>query len=233
MRIALADDQPDEIAEIIACLKDSGMDCVQFANGEEVIAALRRETFDLLMLDWNMPRMDGVDVLSWTQQNLSPPPPVIMLTSRDSSDDIVHALETGATDYIRKPEDPVIVRARVKAALRRGREAQPETQNQFGGFEFDDGGQLVRFDGVAVDLRLKEYNLARLLFENLNRPLSRSYILQKVWNTSPDVETRTLDMHISRVRAKLNLRPERGFALKSIFGFGYRLDTCSVPTEAT
>ena len=81
-------------------------------------------------------------------------------------------------------------------------------------------------------MRLKEYNLTRLLFENLNRPLSRGYILQRVWQTSPDVETRTLDMHISRVRAKLNLRPERGFSLKSIFGFGYRLDTCTEADES-
>jgi DNA-binding response OmpR family regulator len=171
--------------------------------------------------------MSGVRVLEWAQENLQSPPPVIMLTNRDSKEDIVFALDAGAADYIRKPEDPDIVRARVNAAMRRERRDSAQVANVFGSYEFDNLSKSVRFEGTAIELRQKEFDLARLLFDNLNRPLSRGYILQKVWHSSPDIETRTLDVHISRLRAKLCLNPERGFALHTIFGFGYRLDSYS------
>ncbi|PLK25874.1 response regulator transcription factor [Novosphingobium sp. TH158] len=231
MRIALVDDDPDEIVEIADSLRASGCECTLYSSGEELLAALRRETFDALLLDWNMMGMSGMKVLAWARENLNPPPPVIMLTNRDRKEDIVFALDAGAADYIRKPEDPDIVRARIRAALRERRKDATENDGTFGGFEFDSLTRVVTYDGEGVELRQKEYALARLLFENLNRPLSRSYILQKVWQSSPDVETRTLDVHISRLRAKLKLKPERGFALQTIFGFGYRLDSLGASAE--
>lgn len=226
MRIAVVDDQPDEVIEIVDALSASGMACVTFDSGEDIVAALRRETFDLLVIDWNMPRIDGLQVMKWANDNLNDPPPVIILTSRTAKEDIVHALEAGAADYICKPEAPEVVRARALAAARRLGVLRRRQQVSFGGFTFDDATASVRFGDEVVELRNKEFELARLLFDNLDRPLSRGYILQKVWHTSPDVETRTLDMHVSRVRTKLSLRAERGFVLKSIFGFGYRLDSC-------
>ncbi|MFM5908185.1 MAG: response regulator transcription factor [Novosphingobium sp.] len=225
MRIALVDDDPDEIAEIADNLRISGSDCSIYSSGEELLAALRRETFDLILLDWNMLGMSGMKVLAWVRENLQPVPPVIMLTSRDRKEDVVFALDAGASDYIRKPEDPDIVRARIRAALRLHRSEVQPGGDVFGSYTFDPIARTVSFNDRVVDLRQKEYMLARLLFENLNRPLSRSYILQKVWQSSPNVETRTLDVHISRLRAKLDLRPEHGFALQTIFGFGYRLDS--------
>lgn len=225
MRIALVDDDPDDIADFAASLQASGNDCSLYSSGEELLAALRRETFDLLLLDWNMMGMSGMKVLVWARENLDPPPPVVMLTNRDRKGDIVLALEAGAADTIRRSEEPEVVQARIRAALRYCREERPEPSDAYGGFGFDAMTRTVRFDEESIELRQKEYSLARLLFENLNRPLSRSYILQKVWQSSPDIETRTLDVHISRLRAKLKLSPERGFALQTIFGFGYRLDS--------
>jgi len=225
MRVALVDDDLDEIAEIAENLRHSGFSCSLFASGEELLAALRRETFDVLLLDWNMLGMSGMKVLAWARENLKPAPPVIMLTNRDRKEDIVFALDAGAVDYIKKPEDPEVVRARIRAALRREADDPAESPASFGEFAFDNMTQTVRFGSELIELRQKEFRLARLLFDNLNRPLSRSYLLQKVWHSSPDVETRTLDVHISRLRAKLKLKPERGFALQTIFGFGYRLDS--------
>jgi DNA-binding response OmpR family regulator len=178
------------------------------------------------MLDWNMPRVNGLEVLAWITDNLKESPPVIMLTSRDGKDDIVHALQEGAIDYITKAEHPDIVRARVAAALRRSARGTAE-QATFGGFRFDRATQTVWYMDEPAQLRAKEFDLARLLFENLDRPMSRSYIMKRVWNSSPDLETRTLDMHISRVRAKLKLGPERSYVLRTVFGFGYRLDSCT------
>ena len=225
MRVALVDDNADEIAGIAESLRTSGFDCAIFGSGEELIAALRRETFDLLLLDWNMPSMTGVDVLSWARDNIASPPPVIMLTSRERKEDVIYALENGAVDYIRKPEDPDIICARIKAAVRKER-SEPAGNSSLSGFEYDTLTQTVRFGEEVIELRQKEFHLARLLFENLNRPLSRGYILQRVWQSSPDIETRTLDVHVSRLRSKLGLKPERGVVLRTIFGFGYRLDSC-------
>lgn len=227
MRIAIVDDQPDELAWISGTLGDSGYNLAAFSSGEDLIAALRRDTYDLIMLDWNMPRMSGLDVLAWLPRNLEVAPPVIMLTSRNAKDDIVKALEAGASDYIVKPEDAEIVRARVNAALRRTGSGRGTKESRHGGYLVDSGAGRVKFQDEAIELRPKEFELARLLFENVDRPLSRSYLMQRVWKSSPDIETRTLDMHISRIRTKLGLGPERGFALRTVFGFGYRLDSCA------
>lgn len=227
MRIAITDDQPDELAWIAGILRDAGYDCSTFASGEDLIAALRRDTFDLLMLDWNMPRMSGMDVLAWLPSNLEVAPPVIMLTSRTATEDVVSALEAGASDYITKPEVPAIVRARVGAALRKSGQGGAAGASRHGDYLFDRSSGRASFRDEVIDLRPKEFELARTLFENLDRPLSRSYLMQRVWKSSPDVETRTLDMHISRIRTKLGLGPERGYALRTVFGFGYRLDSCA------
>lgn len=227
MRIALVDDQPDDLANMLAMLTSAGFQCSTFTNGDDVIASLRRETFDLVLLDWNMPRSSGLEVVVWAGESLPDPPPFIMLTSRNNKEDIIRALECGAVDYIIKPGDPDIIRARILAASRRKRiEPQVDETSRFGDFSFDRFRHTVTYIDQAIDLRAKEFELARLFFANMNRPLSRSYIMARVWNSSPDVETRTLDMHISRIRAKLQLRPERGVSLRTIFGFGYRLDSC-------
>jgi DNA-binding response OmpR family regulator len=227
MRIAIVDDQPDELAWIAGILGSSVHDLVMFSSGEDLIASLRRDTFDLVMLDWNMPRMSGLDVLAWLPSNLEVAPPVIMLTSRNAKDDIVAALEAGASDYIIKPEDPAVVRARVTAALRRAAPGRSIKESRHGDYLIDSGSGRINFGDDAIELRPKEFELARLLFENADRPLSRSYLMQRVWKSSPDIETRTLDMHISRIRTKLGLGPERGYALRTVFGFGYRLDSCA------
>ncbi len=225
MHIAITDDNLDEVSAVIGALSADGHDCVTFGGSAALLAALRRETFDLILLDWNMPGMSGLEVLGWLGENLPARPPVVMLTSRDAKEDIVAALEAGADDFIIKPEDAAVVRARVRAALRRQQAPASSPLLQFGGFSFDPGGQEVRFEGALIELTRKEFEVAQLLFENCNRPLARSYMLGRVWHNSPDVETRTLDVHISRLRAKLNLRPERGFALQTVFGFGYRLES--------
>lgn len=240
LRIAIVDDQPDDLAALSSVLSEAGFNCCVYTNGSDMIAALRRETFDLLLLDWIMPRASGMDVVSWIQENLTDPPPAIMLTSRDSKQDIIRALNAGAVDYIVKPGDPDIIAARILAACRRrGDHAHDETA-RFGDFVFDRTRQCVVYRDQAIELRAKEFQLARLLFDNLDRPLSRNYIMTRIWNASPDLETRTLDMHISRVRSKLVLRPERGVSLRTIFGFGYRLDSCTpsndfelVPAQTT
>lgn len=232
MLVAVVDDNPEEVRAVIAALTVAGEQCRLLAGGSALIAALRRETFDLVLLDWNMAGTSGLDLLRWIGEHLPSPPPVIMLTSRTASEDIIAALEAGATDYIIKPEDPAIIHARARAAVRRFAPAAAAAVSRFGRFEFDRISGALRHDGEVIELTRKEFDVALLLFENCNRPLSRGYMLQKVWQNSPEVETRTLDVHISRLRAKLNLRPDRGFSLQTVFGFGYRLESLDGPGVA-
>ena len=225
MRIAIADDQ-SEIREFVrATLQEADYPTAEFPNGRELITALQRETFDLLVIDWNMPEKNGIDVIHWARANLVPYPPIIVMTSRTDSNDIVLALESGADDYIVKPEKPDVILARVRSALRR---AMPQAATQrfqsYGDFVLDRSNNSVAAFGRVVGLRPKEFALAELFFQNGHRPLSRGYILQAVWKSVADLPTRTLDMHVSRIRAKLNLNPENGYRLQTIFGYGYRFE---------
>ncbi|MCP5396767.1 MAG: response regulator transcription factor [Sphingomonadaceae bacterium] len=225
MRIAIVDDEPSISGPMAQALSSAGMACETFPDGGAARRALQRETFDVMLVDWNMPGMSGIELVSWAMESMEAPPGFIMLTGRSDPDDIVHALETGASDYIVKPGEPAVVIARVKAVARRGQPPVPERQESFGPFLFDNLDRTVSVSGEAVKLTAKEFELALAFFKNLNRPLSRQYLLSEVWGSSEGVETRTLDMHVSRIRSKLGLRPEQGFVIQSVFGFGYRLET--------
>lgn len=227
MRIAIADDDEAARAFLIELLTQGGQSCASFRNGRELITALQRDTFDLLVIDWTMPERDGLDVMQWARDNLACCPPIIVLTNRAAKDDIVTCLNLGADDYIVKPELPHVIAARINAVLRRTA-PRPQTEVQFerfGDYTFDKLREVVAFDGVEANLTSKEFALARLLFRNMHRALSRSYLLETLWNSTADVHTRTLDMHVSRVRSKLRLRPEHGYRLLPIFSYGYRLET--------
>ena len=224
MRVAVADDEVDLAAQVAAVLENSGISCESFSSGTAIQTALKRDTYDVLLLDWNMPGLSGLEVLNWAVGSLEAPPPIIMLTARGEQDDIVKALEAGACDYIVKPESPAIIVARVRATARRTAQPERERTSTFGPYMFDNLQRTVTVDGNEAKLTAKEFDLAALFFNNLNRPLSRSYLLAEIWGSSEGVETRTLDMHVSRIRSKLGLRADAGFAIQSVFGFGYRLE---------
>ena len=225
MRIAIADDYVDVREYLKNALEKAEYQSSQFPNGRELITALQRETFDLLIVDWNMPQQSGIEVIFWARANLVPCPPIIVMTSRSESTDIVAALEAGADDYIVKPEKPEVILARVRSALRRAMPQSPSERFQsYGDFRLDRSSNTVIAHGEPVALTPKEFALAELFLQNGHRPLSRGYILQMVWNSVADLPTRTLDMHVSRVRAKLALNPENGFRLQTVFGYGYRFE---------
>lgn len=224
MRIAIADDDPEILEQVVSVLNGSGHDFDKFRNGTDLLIALKRNTYDVVLADWNMPGETGLDVLRWTMDSLEHPPAFILITSRTEKSDIVRGLELGATDYIVKPESSEVILARIEAAARRGRRDSKDRFESFGGYRIDRLKQAIELNEEPIKLTAKEFAVALLFFENLNRPLSRSYIFGQVWGGSLDVETRTLDMHISRVRSKLGLRPQNGYVIQTVFGFGYRMD---------
>ena len=226
MRIAALDDDPAQLEAVERVLTGAGHSCQTFARAKQLVAALRRDTFDLLVVDWNMPEMSGVETIAWARQNLEASPPVLLLTSRSAEEDVVEGLNAGADDYVVKPVQPAVLLARVNALIRRAYPAKAaERVEVFGDYAFDTQAETVTIGGEpAAGLTSKEFCLALQLFRNTHRALSRAHILEAVWGRNPDLPTRTLDMHISRIRSKLNLRPENGFRLAPVYSYGYRLE---------
>ncbi len=225
MKIAVLDDDPVQLEAISGVAQAAGYRPVLFSRAQALISALRKDTFDLLIVDWNLPDRSGLEVLAWARTNLKPPPPMLLVTSRAEDEDIVAGLNAGADDYLPKPLSAAVLEARINALMRRVyAQHSPPGAETFGDTHFDDSAGAVTRDGKTVVLTAKEYALAQLLFRNLHRALSRTYILETVWGNEPNLNSRSLDMHISRIRTKLELRPEQGFRLTPIYSYGYRLE---------
>jgi len=225
MRIAVVDDDESVLDFVCKALRERGHGCTGYASGAAFLAALRRETFDLILLDWNLLDTSGMDLLRTVRATISGTVGIIMLTSRSDKDDIAGALLAGADDYVVKPESALVIAARVDAVLRRAvPAASPERLTRFDDYAFDRLTESVRIGDEEVSLSAKEFQLALLFFENLHRAMSRSYLLETLWQSVADLPTRTLDMHVSRIRAKLRLVPENGFRILAISGYGYRME---------
>lgn len=226
MRIAIAMNDSRCSAHLAGLIQDARGCCASFADGEQATHALKNRSFDLVLLGWNMPGFPGKQVLGWMQNRLLNPPLVIVVTQRSARRDALSALNAGAADYIISPEEHHAAQKRIIAAIRSKMTKDSPSLNH-GEFSFDPSRQCATYRGEVIDLRAREFALAHMLFENLNRPVARNKIMTRLWNSAAKPGTRTLDMHISRIRKRLHLKPERGVNLKSIFGFGYRLESCA------
>lgn len=225
MKIGILDDEPVLAAHVENILTAAGHNCQVFHSGRRLINVLHHETFDLLLLDWNVPDVSGIAVIDWLRENLEKAPAVLLLTNRSAEEDVVQGLRMGADDYILKPVNGPVLLARVEAVLRRAYPLPPVTTiEQYGDYLFDTAAGSLTRDGVAIPMTAKEFLLALMLFRNEHRALSRSYIFEAIWGRNPDLPTRTLDAHVSKVRTKLNLRPENGYKLVTIYAYGYRLE---------
>jgi DNA-binding response OmpR family regulator len=226
MRIAILEDDPSLSAQLADIVGSAGHSCFKFQSGQKLMKFLRQETVDMLLLDWNVPDVSGFEMIGWITEALEAPPLILMITVRSVEDDIVAAFRAGADDYVTKPVQPAALLARMDALFRRANhDPSKESVEQFGAYCFNTRLGEIRIGDETVPLTGKEFSLALMLFRNLNRSLSRSYLLETVWGHGSDLQTRTLDTHISKVRAKLNLRAGNGFRLVPLYGYGYRLET--------
>lgn len=228
MRIAIVDDDADQLDLTSLTLQADGHDCHVFPDGESLMRAVRRETFDLLVLDWQLPGMDGIEIVQWLRANMQVRVPILMLTNRSDERDIVEGLSSGADDFMIKPMRIAELRARVRALLRRAYPDPAETELAWVPYRFDPKVCEVRVDGRVVAMTQKEFDLALFLFRNSGRLVSRQHLLESVWMTNnprdTDLMSRSLDTHISRVRSLLALRAEHGYRLSAVYGQGYRLE---------
>ena len=223
--IGILEDDKDQSDLLEVWLADAGYDVSTSATGPDFVRAVQNRGYDLMVLDWMVPEMDGLEVLQWVRHNIHERVPVIFLTAKDEEEQIVTALEAGADDYVTKPAKQGELLARVGALARRSglMDEQPDTL-AVGEFEFDRKLGQVKKDGEVIKLTGREFELAWYLFSNLSKILSREYLLRHIWNISAAVHTRTVDTHASRVRSKLGLRPENGWKLSSVYHYGYRLE---------
>lgn len=227
MRIALLEDDRSQAELIRMWLEDAEHDCQWFEQGKRLIRELGRDTYDLLILDWMLPDIEGIEVLRWIREHIDWPIPILFITGRDTESDIVAALEMGADDYMSKPVKRLEMLARIKAISRRAI-SQDEPQMEFGDYLIDTNSRSVYLEGQPIELTQKEFDLVLFLFRSAGRVLSRGHILESVWGRSPDLNTRTVDTHISRIRNKLDLRSGHGWQLKAVYQHGYRLEPSDV-----
>ena len=230
MRIALLEDDQDQVDLVCAWLKAAGHSCHAYLLGKDLVREAQRETFDLFLLDWEVPGMSGAEVLLWIRANLAEQAPVLFVTARQREEDIVHALSSGADDYMVKPLGKFELLARIDALGRRARPVPRQDADvlEFGRLRVDCQSRQVRLDGQEVTMTQKDCELAVFLLRNVGRLLSRGHIMEAVWGQSADLNTRTVDTHVSRIRGKLQLTPENGWRLSAVYQHGYRLEQVAV-----
>lgn len=230
MNIALIEDDPAQAELLGHWLVQAGFTHEHFDTGGGFLAAIDAAERDLLIVDWELPDMTGIDVLREVRARLDWRVPVLFVTQRDAEDDIVLALDTGADDYMVKQIAEREFLARVSALIRRF--GQTVEQIVAGPFKLNKTEGSIERCGEAVTLTRKDFELAWFLFSNMGRLLSREVLLKEVWGVNADVNTRTVDMHISRVRRRLSITPDSGYRIKTIYQHGYRLESLATPDTA-
>jgi DNA-binding response OmpR family regulator len=225
MRIAVLDNDRSQADLICQVLTSAGHTCQTFDSAKEMLAQLRKDSVDMLILDWQIGDLGGADILRRAREKLSATTPMMFITNSSGEDDIVAGISAGADDYMIKPLRRGELVARVQALLRRAYPSQNGAEQlQFGPYIFETRPGRLSMDGAVIEVTHKEFYLALLFFRNIGRPLSRAYIHEAVWIRETAVPSRTMDTHVSRVRNKLQLRPENGFRLVPVYSYGYRLE---------
>ena len=237
MRVALLEDDPSQMQLLSHWLQLAGHHSHGFEQGAALLRALEQDSFDALLLDWNLPDISGLEVLKRVRQ-LRSRIPIIFITARSPEADIVMALRLGADDYLVKPMRRMELLARLEAVTRRsGLQAQASQEFEVHEFRVNSEARRLLRNEQTVELTAKDFDLTVFFLRNLGRLLSRGHIREAVWKAAPTVTSRTLDTHVSRIRRKLFLIPEQGWRLVALYGYGYRLERlpeglASRPTQA-
>lgn len=227
MRVLVLEDDEVQGDSIISLLQQAGHTGFLHERGEDAIESLRKDTFDLALIDWQTPGLSGRDVLVWIREQATRQIPVIFISQRDDENSIVEALTAGADDYLTKPIRSSELLARISAVMRRKHHTSSDTAQavlNVGPLSLDRLEHTATINGESIDLTQKEFELAWYLLKNTGRLVPRAQALQAVWGINEAQSSRTLDTHISRLRRKLSLTPENGFRLISIYNYGYRME---------
>ncbi len=235
MRIAILEDDPDQAALVRRWLEDDGHSCMHSPRSEAFLRTVLHESYDVLLIDWMLPGpSSGVEVMQRIRESGADYTPVLMMTARDEEEDIVTALGAGAHDYMVKPLRRNELLARLAALVRtaRGGRAQRELPDT-SPWVIDVEHKCITLGDAPISLTNREFDLAVFLFANTGRALSRGHILESIWGLpNADMNTRTVDTHVSRLRRKLQIGAETGWQLSAIYQHGYRLERRPEPDVA-
>ena len=222
-RVLIVEDEQDIAGLIKHTLERGGeADAEIVGSGDAALKAVADRPPDLIILDLNLPVVSGTEVCRILRSRVDlPQVPIIMLTARTSEDDRVSGLDQGADDYVTKPFSLRELSARVRAVLRRGRSGDERRPNSYRGTHMtaDFEAVAVAVDGESVRLTRREFELLRYLVQNKNRVVSRDRLLERVWGYERLVETRSVDVHVGRLRGKLRTA---GRQIETVVGLGYR-----------
>lgn len=204
---------PAEILDTTPCLHD----------GADLLALIYNGNFDALLLDWNVPDLTGIELMKRVREHHRRLP-ILFCTARGEEADVVKALGEGADAYLVKPVRRMELLERLESVVRRTRRPQQSNETlEVGSIRMDMGSRTTVCDGRLVELTTKDFDLAVFFLRNLGRLVSRAELQECVWGTSGRVTSRTLDTHVSRIRAKLGLIPMNGWRLTAVYRHGYRL----------
>lgn len=226
-RILIVEDEDSFSDPLSYSLRKEGYEVEVAATGTAGLAAFTASGADLVLLDLMLPGMSGTEVCREIRRTSSVP--VIMLTAKDDEFDKVLGLELGADDYVTKPYSSRELLARIKAVLRRRGEQtgaeEDDGQLSAGGITMDVDRHVVTVRGTEVALPLKEFELLEMLLRNVDRVLTRGQIIDRVWGSDYVGDTKTLDVHVKRLRAKIEQDPKAPVHLVTVRGLGYKFET--------
>ena len=225
-QVLICDDQPDIVNALKIYLKPEGYNLLEAANGKEAVEMVKNHKIDLILMDIMMPVMDGIVATDQIREFSNVP--IILLTAKSETEDVVLGLNVGADDYITKPFAPVEVLARVRSQLRRYHMQSTSAPGQdtltVGGIELNDREKTVTVDGEPAALTPIEYAILKLLMENPGKVYSSKEIFRIVWQEEPMGNEGAVSVHIRHLREKIEIDPGNPRYIKVVWGQGYRME---------
>lgn len=223
-RILVVEDEQNLREPLVYLLQKEGYEVIEAEDGQSAIDSFFTLGADLVLLDLMLPGVNGNEVCRAIRAESQVP--IIMVTAKDTEIDKVVGLEIGADDYVTKPYSSRELLARMKAVLRRGTEAVTVSTSliKAGPVEMDLERHTVTVNGERIQMPLKEFDLLELLMENVNRVLTRGQIIDQVWGSNYFGDTKTLDVHVKRIRSKIEEDPARPVHLTTVRGLGYKFE---------
>jgi DNA-binding response OmpR family regulator len=222
--ILIADDNMEIIKILKPYIEKEGYNVIFAIDGEEALLKFKHYDPQLVLLDIMMPNIDGIEVCQRIRKESNTP--IIMITAKSEDADKILGLNSGADDYIIKPFSPAEVVARIKAVLRRIAPIEKDKKSvvKYKSLEIDIYNYSVKLDGVNINLTKKEIEVFWMLASSANKIINRDELLDSVWGVDYFGDPRTVDTHIKRIRAKLNLNGQYKWDIKTIWGMGYRFE---------
>ena len=205
-------------------LAKAGFNCERFLSETLLLRTLRRNAFDLILVDLSGGQLDRESLLSWLNCRADEQTPVIFLSSAVSAEQLAFSLDAGADDFLEKPFEAIVLVARIHALLRRCNRKNARSTIELLDFSLDRGASSLHDKGVAVELTPREFTMAWLFFSTPGKYISREAISIAIWGVDSEIAGRTIEQHVYKLRKKLNLGSERGVMIRTAYTQGYRLE---------